>query len=128
MKYFVFPIILVSLFISISFMAGAVTCPDTTNFKVVDGVCIPSKTGLAESTVQEVVTNLLEWLLGIFGFLGIIAFVIAGIFYLTAAGDPEQEKKAKNAMKMGILGVIVGLSGFVLIQAIDAALNAGNAF
>jgi hypothetical protein len=57
----------------------------------------------------------------------LIAFVVAGIFYLTAAGDEDRLKKAKSAMKYSIIGVVVGFSGFVIMQAAAAMLN-GNVF
>jgi hypothetical protein len=84
--------------------------------------------GLPTGTVSGVVAGILSWILGIFGFLGIIAFIISGVFYLTAAGDAEQEKKAKAAMKMAIFGIIVGLVGVVAIKAVDAMLNARSGF
>lgn len=84
--------------------------------------------GLPSGTIAGIVQAVVSWALGIFGFLGIIAFVIAGLFYLTAAGDAEVEKKAKLAMKMGIIGIVVGLIGYVVIQAVDAMLNAGTSF
>jgi len=43
---------------------------------------------------------------------------------LTAAGSVDQEKRAKKAMTMSIIGVIVGISGLVIIYAIDKILNA----
>lgn len=126
-KYLIFSIALSAVFIPyLTF--GAATCPDTTNFELKDGVCIPLNTGLSQKTVKEVVEAVLTWLLGIFAALGIITFVIAGSMYLLAAGDAEQEKKAKNAMKMGIIGIIVGLMGYVVIQAVDAVLNAKTTF
>jgi Na+/proline symporter len=63
------------------------------------------------------------WILGIFGFIGVIGFVIAGIFYLTAGGDAEVEKKAKKAMMMSIVGVIVGLLGLVILNAATSLLE-----
>jgi len=54
--------------------------------------------------------------------------VISGIMYLTAAGDEDQITKAKSAMKWSIVGVIVGLGGFVAIQAIDSWLDEGTKF
>lgn len=125
MKYFLFLIVVLA---SLNFSASAQTCPDTTNFRLENGVCLPVRTGLSEASVKDVITNVLEWLLGIFGILGIITFLISGAMYLTAAGDADQEKKAKNAMKMGIMGMIVGLAGFVVIQAVDAILNAEEMF
>jgi len=84
--------------------------------------------GLPSGTTSGIVEAIVIWALGIFGFLGIIAFVISGVLYLTAAGDAEAEKKAKKAMTMGIIGVVVGLVGFVAIQAIDVILDAGSGF
>jgi riboflavin transporter FmnP len=81
-------------------------------------------TGLPGGTIEDIVSNVAMWLLGIFGFIGVIGFVIAGIFYLTAAGDAEQEKKAKKAMTMSIAGVVVGLLGLVILKAADSLLNA----
>lgn len=82
--------------------------------------------GLPGSTIEAIVTNIAMWILGIFGFIGVIGFVIAGIFYLTAAGNAEQEKTAKKAMTMSIIGVVVGLLGLVIIKAADMLLNAGG--
>ena len=128
MKYF--------LALSLSFLLlgstafAAALCPDgsdgvsnTAQYKMVNGVCFPSATGLAETDVKVIVVGLLGWLMGIFGVLGLIAFIIAGVVYLTAGGDAEREKSAKKAMYMAVLGVIVGLSGFVIIQFINSALN-----
>lgn len=83
-------------------------------------------TGLPSGTVEGIVENIAMWILGLFGFIGVIGFVISGIFYLTAAGDADQEKKAKKAMTMSIIGVIVGLMGLVIINAADTLLNAGG--
>lgn len=84
--------------------------------------------GLPDATVSGIIKGIVMWLLGIFGFLGIIAFVISGIYYLTAAGDAEQEKKAKLVMKMAIMGILVGLMGFIVIQAINMMLSAKSRF
>lgn len=74
--------------------------------------------------IAGIITNLLNWLLLVFGFIAIIGFVISGILYLTAAGDEDQQKKAKRAMFYSIIGVVVGLVGLVIIQQVDAFLNA----
>ena len=73
-------------------------------------------------TIYLTIENLMQWILGIFGFIAIIGFVISGIMYLTAAGNEDQITKAKSAMKWSIVGVIVGLGGLVIIWAINNAL------
>lgn len=79
-------------------------------------------------TITDIIGSLMDWLLMILGFLGIIGFVIAGILYLTAAGDEDQIERAKKAMMYSIIGVIVALLGFVIIQAVTSWLDAGANF
>ena len=73
--------------------------------------------------LKEIAENFLKWLLGIFGVLALISFIISGIQYLTAAGNDDGMKTAKRNMTYSILGVVVALSGFVIVQAVDAALR-----
>lgn len=88
----------------------------------------PSGTNLPSGTVVGILTGAMNWLLIIVGILGVIGFVIAGIIYLTAAGDQEQIDKGKKAMVYAIVGVIVALAGVVIIQAVKAMLNTEGNF
>ncbi|TXH01897.1 MAG: hypothetical protein E6P95_00995 [Candidatus Moraniibacteriota bacterium] len=85
-------------------------------------------TGLPEGSVIGIISATLSWLLAILGFIAIAGFVIAGLMYLTAAGDEGQAEKAKNAMKYSIIGVIVALMGYVVILAVDSWLTASTYF
>lgn len=79
--------------------------------------------GLPGGSIYGIIGNTVFWLLGIFGFLGIIGFVVSGIMYLVAAGDDSMIKRAKAGMLYSIIGVIVGLLGLVIIQAVNAWLS-----
>jgi multisubunit Na+/H+ antiporter MnhB subunit len=63
------------------------------------------------------------WLLGLLGFVAVIGFVISGIMYLVAAGDEKRQENAKRAMYYSIIGVIVGLSGLVIVYAVINMLD-----
>lgn len=78
---------------------------------------------LPGGTIFNIISNTMNWLLAILGFIGIIGFVISGILYLTAAGDETQIEKAKSAMMYSIIGIIVALIGFVIIRAVDTWLS-----
>ena len=82
-----------------------------------------SGTGLPASPIYMILQTLMLWILGIFGFIAIIGFVISGIQYLTAAGDEEQQKRAKKAMYYSIMGVIVGLGGLIILNAATQMLG-----
>lgn len=81
--------------------------------------------GLSNSSIYNVIQVTLGWLLGVLGFIAIIGFIISGILYLTAAGNETQIEKAKTAMTYSIVGVIVALTGFVVVTAVGNWL-AGN--
>ncbi len=120
-------LILSLLFLGVALMPlasnGAVTCPTDGTYDVVSGVCIPTNTGLSSATVTQVLLTFMNWLLGLLGLFGIIAFVISGIQYLVSAGDDDTISTAKRNMKYSIIGVMVALSGFIIIQAVDTLLK-----
>lgn len=112
-----FPLILATVFFSWQPLL-AVDCSS--------GVCFPTDTGLSDQYIDVIIENILVWLLGIFGILAIIAFVVSGIQYLASAGNEKAVETAKRHMVYSIVGVAVALSGFIIIRAIDMALYAGS--
>ncbi|MGB3072729.1 MAG: pilin [Candidatus Moraniibacteriota bacterium] len=84
--------------------------------------------GLPTGTIYQIISSTLSWLLAILGFIAVIGFVISGILYLTAAGNETQIEKAKSAMTYSIIGVIVALMGYVIIQAVNAWLGTSANF
>ena len=78
---------------------------------------------LPEATFTDIFYIIMYWLLTLVGILGVVAFIIAGILYLTSAGDDEQIGKAKKAMVYSIVGIIVALVGVVAINAVDNMLS-----
>lgn len=86
----------------------------------------PSGTGLPTGSLMGIITSGMNWLLIVVGILGVIGFVIAGILYLTAAGDEDQIEKGKHAMIYSIIGVIVALLGVIIIKAAQGFLGGSS--
>lgn len=84
--------------------------------------------GLPSGSILGIVSNLLYWILAILGIVSIIGFVLSGLMYLLAAGDENTISRAKRAMTASIIGVIVGLSGMVITQAVFYALDGSSIF
>ena len=57
-----------------------------------------------------------------FGLIALIAFVTSGIYFLTAAGNPEKVVQARTAFLWGIVGVVVGIIAFSIVRIIETAL------
>lgn len=101
-------------------------CPD--GFTPKSGVCFPASgtVGLGDMSVFALLQRVLNWLLGIFGVLSVLAFVISGTQYLVSAGDEEMVKTAKNNMKFAIIGLVVALSGLIIVNAVAGLTGAGG--
>lgn len=85
----------------------------------------PTGTGLPQGGLLQIITNGMNWLLIVVGILGVVGFVIAGIIYLTAAGDETQIDRGKRTMINSIIGIIVALLGVIVITAVKSFLG-GN--
>ncbi|MFZ2976163.1 MAG: hypothetical protein WA055_06075 [Candidatus Moraniibacteriota bacterium] len=88
----------------------------------------PTGTGLPTSSLMDIISNIMYWLLAVVGIVGVIGFAIAGILYLTAAGDEGRIGTAKNAMLYSIIGVIVALAGLVALNFAKGMLGAQKGF
>ena len=105
--------------------AGATFNPsDHPGFSATDAVTAAPT--LSDATVFDLVTNVMDWLLGLVGVLAVIGFVISGVLYLTAAGDAEQAEKAKTVMTYAIIGLAVALVGLIVVNAIAGLTGAGS--
>lgn len=88
----------------------------------------PSGTGLPESNLSTIVQNVMYWLLWLVGIVGVIGFAIAGLLYLTAAGDETRIGRAKNAMLYSIIGIIVALAGLIALNFAQGLLGGQSKF
>jgi hypothetical protein len=108
--------------------SGAIQPKCPTGFQDIGGVCFPGNTGLSNTPIYVIVSNIFSWLMGLFTTLAVLAFVVSGIQYFLASGDESMAKKAKENATNAIIGIIVGLSGFIVIKAIAAALAGTSMF
>lgn len=130
------PLFLISfLFLGCFFLqfdSYALTDSDCTkqnsNLTLYKGTCVPkgATLGLSEKTPTAVSLAFLKWLLLIAGTVAIIAFTISGIQYLVSAGNDDVIEMAKRNMIYSIVGVIVMLSGLIVITAIDVWLRGSS--
>ena len=107
---------------------SAADCGGATNFTKIGGVCFPNSTGLSSAPISLILSNVFSWLMGLFTTFAVMAFIISGIQYLTSTGDEGQLETAKRNAMYALLGVVVGLSGFVIVKAIAAAISGQSYF
>jgi hypothetical protein len=86
---------------------------------------ISNAAGMIESapSISQLLLNILNFLLQIFGMIAIIALVISGIIYLTAYGSEDRIKLGKKSLVYSIIGIAVALSGMIIIKTIGSFLK-----
>lgn len=97
-------------------------------FEIKSGVCFPvaASIGLSGMPVLELITRVMNWLLGILGVLAVIAFVISGTQYLVSAGDEDMAETAKRNMTYAVVGLVIALAGLIIVNAIAGLTGAGG--
>ncbi len=59
----------------------------------------------------------------VFGAIAVIMFVIAGVYFLTAGGEPEKIQKARQSLIWGVAGVVVGIIAFSIIAIVGSLIH-----
>lgn len=77
---------------------------------------------LSDASFYDVLVTIMQYLLAILTILGVLGFIISGIMYITAGGSARAEA-AQKWLVFSIVGILVGLIGYIVIRLIDNLLN-----
>jgi hypothetical protein len=86
-------------------------------FTVVCLVVCPA--ALAATSLDQVISNLRDWITGLLAGLATLLLMIGGVRYLLAAGDPGMHEKAKAAIRTAIVGYALALLAPVLTSIVQ---------
>jgi len=73
---------------------------------------------LEDATVEEILVNVINFGAGIIVVLAILVIVIAGIMWTTAGGNEDQQAMARKMVIAGIIGMVIGLAAFAIVQTV----------
>ena len=78
---------------------------------------------LAANDLPTVIGNLQTWIMGILAAVATLFLVLAGVYYATAGGDPQQVDKAKGAFKNALIGYGLAVLAPVLLQVVKGIVG-----
>ncbi|TSC94669.1 MAG: Uncharacterized protein CEN87_390 [Parcubacteria group bacterium Licking1014_1] len=73
---------------------------------------------LGVNSISELLTKIFTAVAGLVGILSVIMLIIAGILFVTSAGNPERVGSAKKAFFYAIIGIIVALAATAISSTI----------
>ncbi len=82
---------------------------------------------IAYEDAGVMVDSLINWIIGVAGFVAAAFIVYGGIAYITSSGEPNKTQKAKNIILYALIGlVIVALAKIITLFATNAIRQANG--
>ena len=78
-----------------------------------------------ETDFRTLVLTIISYFLGFLGLLATIMIIYGGITYVSSAGNDEAVGKAKKIILYAVIGIIVILLSFVIVNAVLGAQTGG---
>lgn len=81
------------------------------------------KTGLTGTpSVEDTIKNITNVLLFLIGAVSVIMLIIGGFKYVTSNGNADQIKSAKNTIMYAIIGIVVAITAYAIVDWLVGAL------
>jgi len=79
--------------------------------------------GFSQKDPREIVANIIKILLGFLGTIAVVLIIYAGFLWMTAAGKPDNTKKAKDIMSAAVTGLVIILISYGITVFVTNALS-----
>lgn len=76
----------------------------------------------ATGTLGQNVVTILNYFLGFLGIIAVIFLIYAGVLMVTAGGAEEQVTKARKIITYAVIGIVVVILSFTIVQWVSMAL------
>jgi succinate dehydrogenase/fumarate reductase cytochrome b subunit len=80
--------------------------------------------GQSPATLGQVVENARLWIMGILAALATLFFVVGGVRYVMAGGDPGEVQRAKLTLKSAMAGYALALLAPVVLTVLRGIVGA----
>lgn len=92
--------------------------------EIIDGEC--SGDSETDRNLFKTVNSIINVILSVIGIITVVVIILGGIQYVTSAGDPAKTKKAKDTILYGIIGLIIALLAFAIVNFVLGNVFKGN--
>ena len=72
--------------------------------------------GKDEDKLPDMIKTIVNVLLYVLGAVSVVVIIMAGIFYTVSSGDSAQVTKAKNTLMYAIVGLVVALLSYAIVN------------
>lgn len=76
-----------------------------------------------EANALDIVTTIVSAVLGLLGVAFFILMIYAGVLWMTAAGNPDSVKKAKQILSNSVIGIVIVLSAYAISKTVVSYIS-----
>ena len=69
-----------------------------------------------ETDLMGMFKTIISVILGVVGLIAVVVIILGGIQYMTSSGDAGKVKKAKDTIMYGVIGLVVALLAFAIVN------------
>ena len=80
------------------------------------------KDAQTDNDLTNDVTAIINAVIGVLGLVCVVVMIIGGINYMTSSGDAGKVKKAKDTILYGLIGLIVCVLAFAIVNWVISGL------
>ena len=79
------------------------------------------------NNLMATINTIIDVVLGILGILAVAYIIYGGFMFTTAAGDANKTKKARETIMYGVIGLVVALLAFAIVNFVLTSVFSGSA-
>ena len=76
--------------------------------------------GDGDGSLVESITSIINAVIAVLGIVCVVVMIIGGINYMTSSGDAGKVKKAKDTILYGVIGLVICVLAFAIVNFVIA--------
>lgn len=69
-----------------------------------------------DNSLIDTIQVIINVILGVLGLVAVIFIILGGVNFVTSSGDPGKVKKAKDTILYGVIGLVVALLAYAIVN------------
>ena len=66
--------------------------------------------------LDQSIINIINAVIGVLGLVAVVVIILGGVQYMTSTGDAGKVKKAKDTILYGVIGLVICILAFAIVN------------
>ncbi|MBR2803183.1 hypothetical protein IKE19_01205 [Candidatus Saccharibacteria bacterium] len=69
-----------------------------------------------DGDLVTIITGIINAIIAVLGIVAVVVIILGGVSYMTSSGDAAKVKKAKDTILYGVIGLVVCVLAFAIVN------------